>query len=84
MIGMHLGASDNTRAVDKKPAGHGELPGVVTIESLEIDAEFAVHFLEFFGHRENQTKFICIFVIFIDQDGVGELVLFDNLFRIFT
>lgn len=82
MIRMHFGASDNTLAIDKKPCGHRKFPGVVAVESLEIDAETRVQLLEFCRQGEGQTEFISIFVILIDQYRKSESMLFHDLFRI--
>lgn len=84
MIGIYISASHDTFTVDYKPSRHREFPGVVTIESLKIDAETRIHFLEFFRHGKDQTEFVSIFIIFIRQYREGELMLFHNLLRILT
>ena len=81
---MHFSASDNTFAINDKPSGHGQFPGVVAIESLQIDAETAVHFLELFREGEGQTEVTGNPIIFICQYRKGEFMLFHHLFRIFT
>lgn len=82
MIGMNLGASDNALAVDKKSSRHRQFPRVITIESLEIDAESVVKLPEFFRQGKGQTEFIRIFVVFICQYRESESMLFHDLFRI--
>ncbi len=83
MVGMHLGASDNTLAVDDKSPGHRQFPGIIAIESREINAETVVHFLQFFRKGEDQTEFSSNVVICIVQYRKGEFMLFHDLFRIF-
>ena len=82
MVGMHFGASYNPLAIDKKPCGHRKFPGIIAIESLEIDAETRVKLLEFFRQGEVQTEFISIFVILIHQYRKSESMLFHDLFCI--
>ena len=63
-------------------AGIGSSPGIIAIESLEIDAETRVQLLEFFRQGEVKTEFISIFVILIRKYRKSESMLFHDLFCI--
>lgn len=84
MIGMHLGTPDDASGVDQKPRGHRHFPGVVAVESFEVDAETDIQFLEFFWQGEVQAKFFSIVAIFIRQYRKGELMLLHDLLRVFV
>lgn len=48
VIGMDHSISDDASGVDQKPCRHRQFPGVVAIESFEVDAETTIYILEFF------------------------------------
>ena len=84
MIGVHLGASDDALGVDQKPCGHWQFPGVVTVESDEIDTETAVKLFEFCREGEVQAEFFSITVTLILQYRKGEPMLLHDLFGVFV
>ena len=84
VIGVHLGASDDALGVDQKPCGHWQFPGVVTVESDEIDTETAVELFEFCREGEVQAEFFSITVTLILQYRKGEPMLLHDLFGVFV
>ena len=81
---MYIGVFDDTFPIDDKSSGHGQFPGVVAIESPEIDAEPDVYLLEFFREGENQAERIRISIVFVRQYREPKIMLFHHLFCIFV
>ena len=80
IVRMSFDVSDDPLAIGNEASGRRQLPGVIAVETRQIDTQFDVDGFQIFRQREGQPETRCHTVVEIHQNGKGQIMFFYNLF----